>query len=187
MQGIKKERLTYAIAGADMDLFNYHERGNGCVGFSTAFYERKDPDKILNIIKKLSHRNFILLGKNWEQYKNFNELKSLENLKYIQASYKEYPSYYAMMDVFVSPAVLEGGPIPLIESMASNVVPVASRTGFAPDLITDGENGYLFNTDAEEDEICSLIEKAFALKTNIRSTVEKYTWERFSKQIQRLL
>lgn len=186
-EGLDAQKVTYAIAGADMDFFRYHERGEGAVGFSTAYYERKDPDKILNIIKLLPHRKFILMGKNWNQYNRFQELITSSNLQYVETSYQEYPAYYDKMDVFVSPAVLEGGPIPVIESMASNVVPVASRTGFAPDIITDGVNGFVFEVDSSAEEISKLIEKAFTLKTNIRQTVEQYTWERFSRQIQEYL
>jgi glycosyltransferase involved in cell wall biosynthesis len=185
--GLKESKVTYAIAGADMNMFYHHERGNGAVGFSTAYYDRKDPDRILTVIKTLSHRKFILIGKNWDQYNRYEELRALPNLEYVELTYKEYPAYYAKMDVFVSPAMLEGGPIPLIESMASNVVPVASRTGFAQDLITDGVNGFTFDINSSAEEICQLIEKAFELKTNIRETVTKYTWERFSKQIQEYL
>ncbi len=186
-QGLDEKRVTYAIAGADMEMFQYHERGNGLVGFSTAFYERKDPDKILTIVKSLPHRKFILMGKGWEEYNRYSELMACPNFEYVQASYKEYPAYYKKMDVFVSPALLEGGPIPLIESMASNVVPVASRTGFAPDIISDGTNGFIFEIESSAETICALIEKAYALKGNIRETVSQYTWERFSKQIQEYL
>ncbi len=55
---------------------------------------------------------------------------------------------YSTFDVFLSISNLEGGPIPLVEAMMSNAVPVASRTGFAPDLIQHGENGFIFDLDA---------------------------------------
>jgi len=186
-EGLNKNKVTYIICGADKEMFLPHTRGGGLVGFSTAFYERKDPDKILNIVTSMPNRNFLLIGKNWEKYSRFNELLSQPNFKFVTATYNEYPGYYRMMDVFVSPAVLEGGPIPLIESMMSNVVPVASKTGFAPDIIKDGENGYIFDVDASVEEICLLIDKAFNCKADIRSSVEHLTWENFSKNFQRLL
>jgi glycosyltransferase involved in cell wall biosynthesis len=187
-EGLKEERSTFVIAGADKDVFKPHQRSNGTVGFSTAYYERKNPQRILNIIKKMPNRKFILLGRNWDQYLKFQELISLPNLEYISSlPYHEYPQYYSRMDVFVSPAILEGGPVPLIESMMCNVVPVASITGFAPDIIKHGENGLLFPPESNEDEICLLIEKAFELKADVRKSIEHLTWEYFSLNIQKLL
>jgi glycosyltransferase involved in cell wall biosynthesis len=81
---------------------------------------------------------------------------------------------------------LEGGPIPLIEAMMSNAVPVASRTGFAPDLIRNGGNGFIFDLDASAERIAKLIEAAFTLPGDIRKTVEKYDWDRFSASIIKL-
>jgi glycosyltransferase involved in cell wall biosynthesis len=187
-EGLKKEKVTFVIAGADKDFFKSHTRSEGAVGFSTAYYERKNPDRILNIIKKMPHRRFILLGRNWDKYSGYEDLIRLPNLKYINSlPYEKYPEYYSHMDVFVSPAILEGGPVPLIESMMCNVVPVASITGFAPDIIKHGENGFLFPPESNEDEICLLIEKAFQLKTDVRKSIEHLTWEHFSLNIQKLL
>jgi glycosyltransferase involved in cell wall biosynthesis len=81
---------------------------------------------------------------------------------------------------------LEGGPIPLIEAMMSNAIPVASRTGFAPDLIRHGENGFIFDLNASAEEISQLIEAAFALPGDVRSTVERYDWQSFSSSVVKL-
>ncbi|MDZ8055554.1 MAG: glycosyltransferase family 4 protein [Aulosira sp. ZfuVER01] len=186
--GVESQKVTYVLGAANPYIFQPHERfGNGAVGFCTAYYPRKDPDRIFKIVKSMPHRKFILLGKGWEQYENFSELIALSNLAYIKAAYFEYPQYYAAMDVFVSPAKLEGGPIPLIEAMMCNVVPVASNTGFAPDIINNGDNGFLFDVDSPCELICDLIEKAFQNKTDIRKTVENLSWENFSLEIQKLL
>jgi glycosyltransferase involved in cell wall biosynthesis len=70
--------------------------------------------------------------------------------------------------------------------MMSNAVPVASRTGFAPDLIRHGKNGFLFDLDASAKEIAGMIEAAFDLPTDVRETVERYDWDAFSAAIVRL-
>jgi glycosyltransferase involved in cell wall biosynthesis len=89
--------------------------------------------------------------------------------------------------VFVSPSRLEGGPIPLLEAMMENVVPVASDTGFARDVISHGTNGYIFPVDAEIDAISGYVDQAFQNTSDIRSSVQNMTWERFSAGIQALL
>ncbi len=105
------------LGAADPILFTGHERGNGAIGFSSAYYERKNPERILGIIRALPHRKFILLGKGWKQSRLGAEISSLRNLESVETSYADYPAWYAKMDVFVSASDLEGGPIPLIEAM----------------------------------------------------------------------
>jgi glycosyltransferase involved in cell wall biosynthesis len=184
---LKSQKVTHILGAADANLFQPHERENRAVGFCTAFYYRKEPERILKVIKMMRSRHFILLGKGWKNYDRFAEMASLPNFSYIEAPYADYPQYYAEMDVFVSTAKLEGGPIPLVEAMMCNVVPVASNTGFAPDLIVHGENGFIFDVDSSVEEICHLIEQAFQIKTNVRKTVEHLTWENFSQAIQKQL
>jgi glycosyltransferase involved in cell wall biosynthesis len=128
----------------------------------------------------------VLLGRKWNQYALFEEIKALPNFTYLSPPYREYPAHYATFDVFLSMSTLEGGPIPLVEAMMSNVVPVASRTGFAPDLIRHGENGFIFDLDAPPERIAELIEQAFALPTNVRQTVEQCDWNHFSAEIVKL-
>lgn len=184
-EGVDAGKVTYVVGGADPQIFQPHVRSNGVVGFSSAYQPRKSPTLVFDLVKAMPHRQFMLIGRNWEKYEKFSELIALDNFSYIQASYRDYPSYYAQMDVFVSPAKLEGGPIPLLETMMCNIVPVASRTGFAPDVIRHGENGFLFDADSSVDSVCELIENAYQLKTDIRATVQHCTWENLSLAVQR--
>jgi glycosyltransferase involved in cell wall biosynthesis len=183
--GIEPTKLDVVIGAADSFFFKNHERlVDGCIGFCSAFYERKNPDLVLNIIKLMPSRKFILLGKGWGQYKNFQEMSQLPNFEYIETSYDQYPSYYSKMSVFVSVSSLEGGPIPVIEAMMSNVVPVISDTGFARDLVEHEFNGYIFPSDSCAESIVQYIEKAFENTCDVRSTVVDKNWENFSKKIE---
>ncbi len=185
-RGVKPEKATVVLGAADPKLFRPHQRGQGVVGLSSAFYERKNPDTLLDLVKSMPHRRFVLLGHNWEAYSRWEELSAAPNFQYVSAPYSEYPAWNRRFDVFVSLATLEGGPIPLMEAMMCNAVPVASRTGFAPDIIRHGENGFLFDVGAPAQEIAPLIDQAFALRTDVHATVKRYSWERFAKQIHAL-
>jgi len=186
-QGLPARKVTFILPGADGAFFRPHARASGAVGFSTAYYPRKSPDRILELVQRMPHRRFLLLGRRWREYERFEALAALPNFTYVETPYAEYPRYYDEVDVFVSAARLEGGPIPLIETMMCNAVPVASSTGFAPDVIRHGENGFLFDVDSDPDTICDLIEKAFVLDADVRKTVEHLTWRAFSLALQRWL
>lgn len=182
--GVAPERSSVVIGGADPKLFRRRRRtGDGFVGLSSSFYERKRPDLVLEIVQAMPHRRFLLLGRNWEQFERFNELIEAPNFDYFTGPYEQYPAQYRRMDVILSPSTLEGGPIPLIEAMMSNVVPVASRTGFAPDIIEPGRNGFLFEIDAGADTVAQHIEAAFALGTDVRAGALQHTWRNFAHQI----
>ena len=142
---------------------------------------------MLEVVGLLPNRRFILLGRGWPAWERFGELLALPNFEYVEIPYEEYPKWYAKMDVFLSTSLNEGGPLPLLEAMLSNCVPVASRTGFAPDIITHGQNGFVFDTDAPVADVCSLIEDALRLRADVRATVEHLTWKRFTNELSSYL
>jgi glycosyltransferase involved in cell wall biosynthesis len=187
-RGFNRSSLRMVIGGADESIFRPHPRGDAVIGFSAAFYPRKAPERVHAIIEAMPHRRFVLVGRQWERYARFEEMSRLPNLTVAQdVPYEEYPAYYAKMDVFVSASYQEGGPIPLIETMMCDIVPVASRTGFAPDIIEHGRNGFLFDTDAPIAEICALIEQALELRASVRDSVLDFTWREFTREIVSLL
>ena len=181
-------KVSVAVGGADEDFFHPTERAqDGAIGFVSAYYERKNPDLMLEIIQRLPERHFILLGKNWEKYDRFDELQAGKNLEYVNAPYAQYPEIYKRMSVFVSTSTLEGGPIPLLEAMMSNVVPVVSTTGFARDVVQHGTNGYLFDPESDAAEVVRLINDAYALDVDVRASAMPFSWTHFTHQVQTAL
>jgi glycosyltransferase involved in cell wall biosynthesis len=183
-----RNKITVAVGGASQHIFHGHQRSqNGAIGFVSAFYKRKNPKLMVEIIHSLPEKKFILLGRNWENYERFHELFAFNNLTYLDVPYSEYPDIYAKMSVFISTSIIEGGPIPLIESMMSNVVPVVTNTGFANDLIKHGENGYIFDTTARVTDVIDLINKAFILETDVRESVLGFTWDAFASEVMSIM
>lgn len=185
-RGMDPQRCAVVLGGADPELFKGHKRGGGLIGLSSSFYERKSPDTLLDLVRALPDKRFRLIGRKWEEYSRFSELQALENFDYVTVPYSHYPEHYRQFDVFVSLATLEGGPIPLLEAMMDNIVPVASRTGFAPDLIDHGRNGFLFDVGSPAEVVAPLIRQACDLKADIRLTVRPYGWDEFASVIHGL-
>lgn len=194
--GVRREKLSVPIGGADPQLFLPHKRGGGKVGFVSAYYPRKMPDKMLDIIRAMPDIEFLLVGPPpnsvanqgilWCSWSRFDELCELPNLTYLEAEYEEYPSLFAQMDVYVSLSRLEGGPIPVLEAMMANVVPVATRTGFAEDVIDHGKNGYVVEVDSDIAEVGATIRQALDdTETDIRSSALEFTWEKVAQHILR--
>lgn len=188
-KGCKPEKVHLAIGAADPNLFSHQNTlARNTVGFCSAFYERKNPEKIHGLAKLMKEYNFLLVGKGWSNYKNFQEMISLPNFNYVEPrDYSEYPNLYSKMKVFVSTSDVEGGPIPLVEAMMSEVMPVVSDTGFASDIIINGQNGYIFPTNENIENIANLVKKAFLNDNDVRQTIINYSWKNFSREITKVI
>jgi len=80
--GVPRSRLTTLVGACSANTFKPHERGiDGKVGFCSAFYERKSPGTVLDIVRAMAHRRFLLLGRGWRNYSHFAELAGLQNFE----------------------------------------------------------------------------------------------------------
>ena len=187
-RGVNPMKTTTIIGGADHKRFKYVQSAKReFVGLSSAYYERKSPDKILQVIKNMPTYNFLLLGKNWENYSRYNQLLSLDNFTYLDIDYEDYPKYYSQMKVFLSLSTLEGGPIPLIEAMFCNAFPVVTDTGFARDVINEGINGFIVTVDCDVTTIVKKIVQAYEIECDVSSSVIDYSWDNFVLNINQHL
>lgn len=186
--GLKEEKTELLHIASDPNFFFPHNRKpKGAVGFCSAFSNRKNPDLVFSIIKNDPSRDYILIGKNWEKYKNYKELISFTNFTYYNdVPYSTYPELYNKIDIFISPSINEGGPVPVLEAMLSNCFPIATKTGFGPDIIKHGVNGFLINHDEHYNKVIELIDKADEKDIDVRQTVLNHSWQKCSKKIDEL-
>jgi len=67
-----------------------------------------------------------------------------ENVRFVgEVSNDEVPLLMAAADVFVLPSLSEGFPNVLLEAMAAGLPVVATNVGGIPELVEEGENGFL--------------------------------------------
>lgn len=104
---------------------------------------------------------------------------------------KELASAYASADAFIFPSRTETLGLVLLEAMAAGCPVVAARSGGIPDIVTDGENGYLFDPTDEQGAINATIrllaqqEERETLRYNARKEAEKWGWAAATRQLQR--
>ncbi len=58
-----------------------------------------------------------------------------------------FAQVYAAMDVYWCTSTIEGGPVPVLEAMASGVCCLATEAGMVPDIVNSGENGFILPFD----------------------------------------
>ncbi len=88
----------------------------------------------------------------------------------------------------------EGQPISILEGMASGNVILTTRHGGIPDIISEGENGFFVpkkNPEALADKLIWLSKQKKIIEkiaySNINEAKEKYTVNRFGKDIKKIL
>jgi glycosyltransferase involved in cell wall biosynthesis len=91
--------------------------------------------------------------------------------------------WYNTGTIYVIPSSCEGTPNPGIESSACGCIPVSTRVGNMPELITNDVNGYLCDINAES--LFQGIKKAVKNQTvaeNMQNTIKSWDWKKRSEQ-----
>lgn len=174
--------IEFLEYGVDTKLFHYKARTKNSrpiIGISSNFYERKNPDLIHRIIEQNYNYEFIIVGDGWDSHEG---LATCKNVTFKKLNYAGFPDFYQNLDCFLSCSKLEGGPIGLVEALASGVPAAVSRTGLAEDIICPGVNGHIFEVDACVDNVSRVIEKTLLIGSSIEisESVSNYTWSNFS-------
>ena len=211
--GLSRENSYLMPLGVDMerhfplkqayvtDYLNQHYPSIDCtrkktyIGFCTRFSgkqtytTRKNYDSMLKIINTLAEQNkkVLIVGDGWEKAKIY---KNKENLVVLNPPYKDFNVFYSLMKVFVSVTTYEGGPIPVLESMACGIPPVISNSGFAMDIIQSKDLGLIFPPFESEEKILKLINQCentnFDTKL-LRKTASKFSFDAYAKKLVDIL
>lgn len=107
--------------------------------------------------------------------------------------HEEIPDQLNNGRVLLMPSVSEGIPKTLLEAMACGTIPVAATVGGVPDIIDEGENGFLL-PDTEPATITEVISYIFDqndlenISNNARYSIEKeHSYEAAKEQYREIL
>jgi glycosyltransferase involved in cell wall biosynthesis len=210
---LPSNKVTYVPMGVDTTLFRpiSKEKSRQILGLKndllyTLFVGRLSPSKGLGVLidafadiaKKNPRVNLILIGPSTVEEKMYyqKKIKSLELEKRVQIA-GFFPSrilalYYNAADIFVFPSLSESFGVSLIEAMACGLPVVASYTGVAPNVIRNGENGFLINPGNKEeliDRITLLLDND-GLRSEFgkkgRQTTIEYDWKNVGKKLTKI-
>lgn len=181
-------RCTIVVqpTGVDSEKFKpgHIRKSQNSVLLVSSFAERKNPRLILEVISHSTDYNFTLVGKEWERFEMFDVLLSCTNFSYVEYSYSKYMECLQTCHIFLSLSIQEGGPLPLLESMACNLIPVVTATGYAPDLISDGVNGFLISTICDLEEVRTALAKAAQSDFSPRKSVELFSYQEYLEKFR---
>lgn len=152
--------------------------------------DRKGTEFLLGIaseLKKFIDVEFLVTGYGWEDFiQRLNEM----NIRHQRITFEkseDVKKVYSRFDFFVIPSRIEGGPFPLLESMASGVPVVSTPVGIAEEVIVDGVNGFIVpygDVALAVDRIRKLMndkEFRFAMGLKARESIlNNWTWKKVS-------
>lgn len=140
---------------------------------------------LLKAMKKVSssHKNIkaVLIGegRDIDKLKATTQQMGLDSTVAWLGAREDARSIYVGMDIFVLPSRFEGMPLVLLEAMSAGLPIVASRVGGIPEVVVDGETGFLVECDDYE----ALAERISLLAndTALRKKMGEKGKERFDK------
>ena len=158
----------------------------------------KCQDLILKAFKNIETKGWKLIivgiGPQEKQLKEYVKNNGLENKVEFTGKIKQIENYYNKAGMFVFASRYEGYPNVIIEAMSFGIPTISSNCDFGPsDIISDGENGYLFPVDNQvelEKKITLLIDnqeirEKFA--KNARSNTKKFQNKIVTKQWEKII
>ncbi|MDR2261802.1 MAG: TIGR03088 family PEP-CTERM/XrtA system glycosyltransferase [Azoarcus sp.] len=76
--------------------------------------------------------------------------EGMMDLAWLPGARDDIPAILRMLDCFVLPSHSEGMPLAVLEAMASGLPVIATPVGSVPDLVRDGDTGFLVPPDDDE-------------------------------------
>ena len=158
----------------------------------------KGPDVFLDVIDRL-RKDFelcvLLTGPSRGYVKTGLERMGVQYRHVWLKHYKDVARHYWALDLYIIASRDEGGPMAVLESMASGVPLVSTKVGMSIDLISDGANGFLSeieDTDALAANASRLIEDInlrYRFSRNGLAVANNHDWsaiaERYHREVYR--
>lgn len=181
---IRPKILVHPNPTDDNLFFPYPNNPKKDVIFVGNYVPRKRPDLILKTIKANPELTFTLLGKNWRSSLELKELTGCRNFNFQDFQFSKYPANLRQHKVFCTLSDIEGGPVPLLESLISGLAVVATDTGTASDLIPIADASNILPINPDTTQITQAIHGALSRTPAPFLIKEEYFYEGFAKMVE---
>jgi glycosyltransferase involved in cell wall biosynthesis len=196
--GVLEEKITVIPYGVDSDRFADTDRSSRDRPFRFAFVglvtARKGVPLLIEAWKTLGREDaeLWLIGPVSEAARR--AIPSLPGLVVKGAvEQSEVANLLQQADVFVFPSFFEGFGLVILEAMACGLPVITTTTTAGPDILTEGENGWL-TTPGQIDELidrmrwcCDHKDELEKMGKRARAAAEKFTWETYGERWMKVL
>ncbi len=203
---IPEDRLSVLPSSVDTDKFNAPDRlfpappakirilfVGGLDPFRKGIYDLLE--SVSMVTEKYPHVRLVLTGGgSFEEIEKKWEKMGLDGcIEFIGwVADEKLPELYASCDVLALPSYNEGLPYVIIEALSSGLPMIGSNVGGIPEVISDGENGYIITPGDVEmltERLLELLKDADIRKrmsaNNRKRAVRFYSIDHVMKELQR--
>ncbi len=194
--GIAEEKLIRIPFGVNTSFFSLKRKGK-TDNFRVLYVGRLEFLKGIQYllkawdILKLGQAELVLVGRVLPEVEPLLEKYSADSVRVVgNVAQDAMPGVYQSADVVVFPSICDAFALVILEAMASGVPVIASDHTGGPDIITDGEDGFIVparDADAIADRIQWVHHnrlKGIEMGLRAREKVMRcFTWERYGTQI----
>ena len=170
--------------GIDLNRFyNFHKKPlklknnikdkRPIVGIVARISPEKNIDYALSIAKNMKDFLFLFLGKG-PMLSSYIKNNKCDNVVFL--GHKDnIEEYHSIFDALLLTSKIEGTPISILESMASERVVFSTNVGAISDIISDGENGFFLTGNIDKD--VEIIKKNYnnrSIAKNARTSIANH-------------
>lgn len=177
--GLEPNRARVVLGAVDNDCFKVTgiKREPKSVLLSSRFGPRKGFEFLPEIVEALPDWNFTILGVGWDAFLRDSGLHLKQNIESLPWETKSRRDLMTANTIFLSLSSLEGGPIPLLDALACGMYSIATDTGFARDIIRNGENGKILEFPLSNEQIVRAILDSNPNEIKSMESVKALTWD----------
>lgn len=193
--GIPAGRIHVAPYGVNLEKFHPAAGQRPVNGplrllFVGRINQRKGVKYLLEALEKLpaKHVELTICGRVLDDLKIFEPFRSQITIR-PSVSHAELVATYQASDLFIFPSVAEGFAHVLLESMACGLPVLSTTATAAPDLVTEGVDGFVVEPGASN-ALVSRVEWALSHRSELRDMreaarrkAEQFTWARFRRGV----
>lgn len=192
--GISPNKIFVVPYGTNLYQFNPDEKLKDERRFRILYVGRISPLKGVHYLVKAFAELSLPNSELWlcGDGKEINTIipSSINNIKYFgTVNYIDLPNIYKQADLFVFPSLFDGFGQVILEAMASGLPVIATTNSGGPDVIQDGENGFVVpirNVEVLKEKILYIYENsdiASNMGVMSRQIAIDYNWQRYEKQL----
>jgi len=177
------------LAALDTSRFPRASTSEKRIVWAGTSVKRKRPNLFLDLVETRPDLQFLLIGHSWSKHPLFQRVTRLKNLVYKEFQGPLGSELLDGCDIYLMTSEFEGGPMPLMETLAAGIVPICTRTGFVEAIFEFADLPKKLivepNLDAINEAIQWVRENNFRISNEIREKILTLDFNRLASLIDR--
>lgn len=167
----------------------------GMMGFYPGEYNRKRPDVAFSAFRLLKEKGLVfkvlLQGAGWEKFSETLDALEIDYTVNNYTSKRNSHVFWERIDLFVCSSDVEGGPLPVLESLAAGIPVLSTKVGAAMEALQDG--GGILVDKGNAKQMADALAKMMCEKDHYTTRQKeaskhrkKYHWDTLKEEYTRL-